>query len=135
MPFSGKSETNPTCSSSFWRGPVGAGPPRDGSGPLLPTYFQTTFAANSLLSYLIRFFANFLACPFPSEGGFNAFLFTGFQVKRVALNLFDNVFLLYLALETAQGVFEGFPLLQSNFRQTNTPPNSSGRTVRSYKNL
>jgi hypothetical protein len=35
---------------------------------------------------------------------------------------------LHLALEAAQSVFQGFTFLQSNFRQTDTPPNSSGRT-------
>ena len=72
--------------------------------------------------------ANFLASALASERGFHAFFFTGLQVKRVALDLFDNVFLLHFALETAQSVFEGFPLLQSNFSQTDTPPNPSGGT-------
>jgi hypothetical protein len=80
------------------------------------------------LSPLVLLFANFLASPLASQGGLHAFFFTGFQVKRVALNLFDNVFLLHFALEAAQSVFEGFTLLQSNFRQTDTPPNPSGRT-------
>jgi hypothetical protein len=47
----------------------------------------------------------------------------------VALDLFNNVFLLHFPLKAAQSVFEGFPLLQSNFRQLNTPPSLSGRTV------
>jgi hypothetical protein len=47
----------------------------------------------------------------------------------MAFNLFDDIFLLHFALETAQSVFEGLTLLQSNFRQTDTPPNPSGRTV------
>ena len=70
-------------------------------------------------------FANFLASALASESGFHAFLLTGFQVKGVAFDLFDNVFLLHFALESAQSVFEGFSLLQSNFRQTDTPPNPS----------
>jgi hypothetical protein len=32
---------------------------------------------------------------------------------------------LYLPLEPPQSVFEGFPLLKSNFRQRTTPPHSS----------
>jgi hypothetical protein len=51
----------------------------------------------------------------------------------VALNLFDNVFLLDFALEAAQGVFERLALLQSNFGQTDTPPNPSGRPNSYYK--
>jgi hypothetical protein len=46
----------------------------------------------------------------------------------VALNFFNDVFLLHFALKTPQSVFEGLTLLQSNFRQTDTPPNPSGRT-------
>jgi hypothetical protein len=35
---------------------------------------------------------------------------------------FDNVFLLYLTLETAESIFEGFTLLKSDFSQTNYTP-------------
>ena len=80
------------------------------------------------LSPLVLLFANFLASPLASQGGLHAFFFTGFQVKRMALDLFDDVFLLDLALETAQSILQGLTLLQSNFRQTDTPPNPSGRT-------
>ena len=82
----------------------------------------------SLQLHLVLFFANFLAGALTGERGLHAFLLTGFQVKGVAFYLFNDVFLLHFALKTAQSVFEGFPLLQSNFRQTNTPPNPSGRT-------
>ena len=34
----------------------------------------------------------------------------------------DDVFLLYLALETAESIFEGFTLLKSDFSQTNYTP-------------
>jgi hypothetical protein len=77
---------------------------------------------------LVRFLANLFAGTLASQRCLDTFLFTGFQVKGVAFNLFNNVFLLHLALKAAQGVFEGFTLLQSNFRQTDTPPNPSGRT-------
>jgi hypothetical protein len=46
----------------------------------------------------------------------------------VALDFFNNVFLLYFPLEAAQCVFKRLTLLQSNFCQTNTPPNPSGWT-------
>jgi hypothetical protein len=35
---------------------------------------------------------------------------------------FNDVFLLYLALETAESIFEGFTLLKSDFSQTNYTP-------------
>ena len=77
---------------------------------------------------LILFLANFLTSALTSQRGFHAFLFTGFQVKGVALDLFNNIFLLDFALEAAQSVLKGFTLLQPNFRQTKTPPDRSGRT-------
>ena len=36
----------------------------------------------------------------------------------MAFDLFNDVFLLYLALESPQGVFQGFTVLESYFRQT-----------------
>ena len=77
---------------------------------------------------LILLFPNFLAGALTSQRGFNPFLFSGFQVKGVALDLLDNVFLLHLALKTAQRVLKGFTLLKTYFCQTDTPPDSSGRT-------
>src|SRR5277367_778703 len=80
--------------------------------------------SESLVLLLAHLLPGALAC----EGSFDSFFLSGFQVKGVALDLFDDVFLLHLALEAAQGVLQGFTLLQSNFRQTDTPPNQSGRT-------
>ncbi len=77
---------------------------------------------------LVLLLANLLTCALTSQRCLYAFLLTGFQVKGVALNLFNNVFLLHFALEAAQRVLEGFSLLKPNFRQTNTPPNPSGGT-------
>ena len=82
----------------------------------------------SVLSSSVLLLANLLTSALASERGFHAFLLTGLEVKGVALHFFNNVFLLHFALETAQSVFEGFTLLQSNLRQTDTPPNRSGRT-------
>jgi hypothetical protein len=42
-------------------------------------------------------------------------LFTGLHVKTVLLDFLDNVLLLHLALETAQGVFKGLTFLDHNF--------------------
>jgi hypothetical protein len=102
------------------------GRPRKGASLYCPGLTLET-----VLSILLL--ANFLASALASKRGFDAFLLTGLQVKGVALYFFDNVFLLHFALETAQSVLEGFTLLQSNFRQTDTPPNPSGRiTLLSY---
>ena len=70
---------------------------------------------------LTRFFATSFTC----KRFLDSLLFAGLQVKGVALNLLNDVFLLHLALKSSQRVFEGLPLLESDFRQLTTPPNSS----------
>jgi hypothetical protein len=40
------------------------------------------------------------------------------QVKRMPLDLFNDVFLLHLALESPEGVFQSFTVLESYFCQT-----------------
>ena len=74
---------------------------------------------------LVLFLTCLLASSLASKSSFHALLFAGLQVKGVALDLLDNVFLLHLTLEPAQSVLEGFPLLKPYFCQTDTPPNSS----------
>jgi len=74
---------------------------------------------------LILLFARFLAAAFARQRFFHPFLFTRLQIKRVTLYLFDDVLLLYLPLEAAKRVLEGFALLNSDFRQRTTPPCSS----------
>jgi hypothetical protein len=89
----------------------------------------TLYCATSLNSYKsILLLAHLLPGALACEGSFDSFFLSRFQVKGVALDLFDDVLLLHLALKAAQGVLQGFTLLQSNFRQTDTPPNPSGRT-------
>jgi hypothetical protein len=79
-------------------------------------------------AFLVLFFARFLASPLASESSLDTLFFAGLQVKGVALDLLDNVFLLHLALKAAQSVLERFSLLKSYFCQTDTPPNPSGWT-------
>ena len=86
------------------------------NGPLLP--------ANGPFS-LVLFLTCFLAAALASQRFFYALSLAGLQVKRVTLYFLDDVLGLHLPLESPQGVFEGFPLLQSNFRQRATPPHSS----------
>jgi hypothetical protein len=99
--------------------------------PLLPLQSRSVPIPSKLLRHncsSVLLFAYLLAGTLTGERGFHAFLLAGLEVKGVALHFFNDVFLLHLALKTAQSVFEGFTLLQSNFRQTDTPPSSSGRT-------
>jgi hypothetical protein len=87
-----------------------------------PFAAPSSFASVLLPSCLVLFLANFLAGTLAGECGFYALFLTRLQVKGVALDLLDNVFLLHFALKTAQSILEGFPLLQSNFRQTRHTP-------------
>ena len=66
---------------------------------------------------LVLFLTDLLAIALASERFFDALLLAWLQVKRVTLDLFDNVFGLNFALETAQGIFERFTLLNSNLCQ------------------
>ena len=71
---------------------------------------------------LVLLFASFLPAALPRQRFFHTLFFARLQVKGVTLNLLDDVFLLHFTLETAQCIFEGFSLLQSDFGQrTNTP--------------
>ena len=49
----------------------------------------------------VLFFARFLTGALTSQRCLDTLFFAGLQVKGVALNLLDNVFLLHLALEAA----------------------------------
>jgi len=81
---------------------------------------------------LLLFFPSFFPATLARQCLFDALFLAGFQVKGVTLYLLDNVFLLHFALKTAQSVFEGFSLLQSDFRQLITPPDSSYLDPDSY---
>ena len=97
---------------------------RDGGGQIE----QSRPGQERPFAALVLFFARFFSSTLASKSGFDTLFLAGLQVEGVALDLLDNVFLLHLALETAQSVLEGFTLLQSNFCQTDTPPDPSGWT-------
>jgi hypothetical protein len=50
---------------------------------------------------LVLLFTRLLARPLASQRGLHTLFLAGLQVKGVALDLLDDVFLLHLALETA----------------------------------
>jgi hypothetical protein len=80
---------------------------------------------------LILLFTSFLTAAFARQCFFHALLLARLQVKGVSLDLLDDVFLLHFALKPAQGILEGFSLLQSDFCQLNYTPNlvQMGRLV------
>jgi hypothetical protein len=71
---------------------------------------------------LVLLFPSFFPAALARQRFLNALLFAGFQIKGVALDLLDNVFLLHFALEAAQCILKGLALLQSNLCQRNNTP-------------
>ena len=76
---------------------------------------------------LHRFASNLLSAPLPGEGLLNSLLFSRFQVEGVLFNFLNDVFLLDLSLEAPQSVFNGFAVLNSNFRQSVHPQSGCDR--------
>ena len=70
-----------------------------------------------LRTELVLLFTDLLAIPFACECFLHAFLFAWFQVKGVALDLFDNVLRLHLPLETTKSILQGLAFLNTNFCQ------------------
>ena len=72
---------------------------------------------------LIRFPPLLLAQSLPRKRFLGPALLAGFHVEAVLLDFLDDVFLLHLALETPQGIFQGFTLLDDDFSHfINSPP-------------
>ena len=71
---------------------------------------------------LILLFASLFPAALARKRFFYALLFAGLQIKGVTLDLLDDVFLLNLALEAAQGVLKGLAFLEPNFCQPNNTP-------------
>jgi hypothetical protein len=70
----------------------------------------------------ICLFTRFLTAALACQRFFHPLLLAGLQIKGVTFHFLDNVFLLYLPLKTAERIFEGLALLQSDFSQTNYTP-------------
>jgi hypothetical protein len=83
----------------------------------------------------VLFLASFLAASFPCQRFPDMFFFAGLQVKGVALDLLNDAFLLHLALEAAQRIFEGFSLFNPDFRQNELHPQTRPDGPDSYCNI
>jgi len=83
----------------------------------------------------VLFLASFLAASSPCQSFSDTFFFAGLQVKGVALDLLKDVFLLHLALEAEQRIFEGFSLLNPDFRQNELHPQTRPDGPDSYCNI
>src|SRR5467141_742485 len=73
--------------------------------------------------FLIRFPPLLLAQSLPRKRFLCPAFLAGFHVEAMLLDFLDDVFLLHLALETPQGIFQGFTLLDDDFSHFfNSPP-------------
>jgi len=70
----------------------------------------------------VLLFSSFFPAALARQCFLHALFLAGFQIKGVALNLLNNVFLLHFALEAAQCILKGLALLQSDFCQRNYTP-------------
>jgi hypothetical protein len=70
----------------------------------------------------VLLFPSFFPATLARQCFLHALFLAWFQIKGVALDLLNNVFLLYLALESAQCIFKRLALLQSDFCQRNYTP-------------
>jgi hypothetical protein len=75
---------------------------------------------------LVQFPTLLLPAAFPGEGLFRPALVTRLQIERVFLDILDDIFLLHLPLEAAQGALDGFAFLYFYFSQAFSTPSSAG---------
>jgi hypothetical protein len=71
---------------------------------------------------LLGFATNLLAAPLAGQRLLGSALVPGFQVEAMLLDVLDDVFLLNLPLEAAQGVLYGFALLEFDLGQNENTP-------------
>ena len=64
---------------------------------------------------LVQIPALLLAAPLPGERLLGATLVTRLQIERMLLDILDDIFLLNLTLETAEGAFDRFAVLHFHF--------------------
>ena len=70
---------------------------------------------------LFDFARALLTVALTGEGFFGTALFTRFQVKRMPLDLFYDVFLLNFTFKTSQSAFKRLAILKMDFCQLNSP--------------
>jgi hypothetical protein len=72
---------------------------------------------------LVRFPPLLLAQSLPRKRFLRPALLAGFHVEAMLLDFLDDVFLLYLAFETSQGILQGFTFLDDDFCHVKFTPN------------
>jgi hypothetical protein len=86
--------------------------------PFAPPGYDYRIAPNGCpFDRLFNFPATFLPVPFACQSLLDPQFLARLQIERMALDLFNDVFLLHLAFEAPEGVFQGFTVLESYFSQ------------------
>ena len=106
----GGTETRPRCSPSWLN---------NKSAPVRGAAGNTLFCPSIRLVVVL---SGLLAGSFSRQGLLDPALFAWLQVKGMSFDFFDDVFLLDLALETAESVLERLSFLKSHFSQTTNTP-------------
>ena len=93
------------------------------------TAAQSASSAQSAVFYFVLlldgFSANLFSASLTGQCLLDTFLFARFQIERVFLDFLDDVFLLNLALESPQGILNGFSVLNPYFSQSVHPHSTS----------
>jgi hypothetical protein len=76
---------------------------------------------------LLRFAPELLAIPLPRECLLRSSLVAGFQIEGMLLDILDDVFLLNLPLESAEGALDRFALLNFDFSHAANTPFAGGK--------
>ena len=97
-----------------WGAPSFVGPLHKGWESITLSPNVNTLGENALVGL---FLAGLLAVAFARQRLLHAHLLAWLHVIRVPLDLFDDVFLLHLALEAAQCIFQRFAFLNLDFCQ------------------
>src|SRR5580698_4558254 len=84
---------------------------------------------------LVRFSPLLLAQSLPRKGFFGPALFAWLHVEAVLLDFLDDVFLLHLALETAQCIFQRLTFLDNDFSHFYIHPQSGSDWLRAVSLL
>src|ERR1700688_4545829 len=84
---------------------------------------------------LVRFAPLLLAQSLPRKGFFGPALFARLHIEAVLLDFLDDVFLLHLALETAQCVFQRLTFLDNDFSHCYIHPQSGSDWLRAVVQL
>src|SRR5580658_8185049 len=79
---------------------------------------------------LVRFSPLLLAQSLPRKGFFGSAFLTGLHIEAMLLDFLDDVFLLHLALETAQCVFQRLTFLDNDFSHFYIHPQSGSDWLR-----